>query len=91
MLKVPLLSSRANFKHLVESMSLSPRGRHGENSEADGGTWDISNTFRIGYGEVDLVNTMVDGCSQLVEWEQRLEKGENIDAEVEAQLAKANK
>jgi creatine kinase len=50
--------------------------------------FDISNADRIGSGEVDLCNILIEGLAQLVRWESALDKGENVDAEVEATLKK---
>lgn len=87
MMRLPLFSAGPLFKDVVHHMGLAPRGRHGENSEADEGVWDISNSLRIGKGEIELVNLMIRGCAKMVLWEKALEAGENIDEEVEAVMA----
>lgn len=38
-------------------------GIHGEHSETTDGIYDLSNKHRIGYTEVELVQTMIDGAS----------------------------
>lgn len=43
MVKLPLLSSRKDFKNLMKSMGLQARGTAGVDSASTGGTWDISN------------------------------------------------
>lgn len=80
MVKLPLLSSRPDFKQLCATMGLQARGGGGVDSEAKGGVYDVSNADRLGKSELELVNIMIDGVAQFVEWEQLLEKGENIDA-----------
>jgi len=83
MVKIPLFSARADFKTCLGKMGLQARGTAGVDSASTGGTWDISNADRLGKSEVDLVNIFIEGAAQIIRWEQALEKGENIDAEVE--------
>jgi len=75
------LSARADFKAFTGKMKLQCRGTGGVDSASTGGTWDVSNADRIGKGEVDLVNTLIEGAAKLVQWEQLLQDGK--DAEVE--------
>jgi len=49
---------------------------------SEGGVFDISNADRIGFSEVELVQMVIDGVEFLIECEKKLEKGENIDADV---------
>merc|ERR1712216_149777 len=72
MVKLPKLSAREDFKDLCALMSLQARGTGGVDSASTGGTWDVSNADRVGKGEVDLVNTLIDGATHLVEWESAL-------------------
>jgi len=76
------LSARPDFKAFTGKMKLQCRGTGGVDSASTGGTWDVSNADRIGKGEVDLVNTLIEGAAKLVQWEQLLQDGK--DAEVEA-------
>lgn len=85
MVKLPLLSARKDFKKFLGKMSLQSRGTGGVDSASTGGTWDISNSDRIGKGEIDLVNILINGAKQLVEWENMLENGKT--AEVDAAIA----
>merc|ERR1719453_1774009 len=48
MVKVPLLSSRPDFKDTLKKMGLQARGTAGVDSASTGGTWDISNADRLG-------------------------------------------
>jgi len=79
MVKIPLFSARADFKQICGFMGLQARGGGGVDSEAKGGIYDISNADRLGKSELELVNVMIEGVAQIVEWEQALERGENID------------
>ena len=44
--------------------------------------WDISNADRLGKSETQLVNIFIEGVSQIIRWEQALEAGQDIEAEV---------
>merc|ERR1719359_1856769 len=84
MVKLEKLSARPDFKKFLGKMGLQARGTGGVDSASTGGTWDISNADRIGKGEVDLVNVLIEGAAQLVEWEHLLDEGK--DSDVEAQI-----
>lgn len=79
MVKVPLFSARADFKDTLKKMRLQARGTAGVDSASTGGTWDISNSDRLGMSEVQLCNLFIEGIAQVLKWEQALEAGENID------------
>merc|ERR1712226_1205549 len=79
MVKVPLFSSRPDFKDILKKMKLQARGTAGVDSASTGGTWDISNSDRLGYSEVQLCNLFIEGVAQVIKWEKALEAGENID------------
>jgi len=87
MMLIPHLSAHPKFKETVRSMGLQARGGRGVDSAAVGGKFDISNADRIGRGEVDLVNIMIEGCAQCIRWEMALEKGKNIDKEMDYKIA----
>lgn len=57
----------------------------GVDTAAVGGVFDISNADRLGFSEVELVQTVVDGVKLLVDMEKRLEKGQSIDDLMPAQ------
>ena len=63
-------------------MTCSARGTAGVDSASTGGTWDISNADRLGKSETQLVNIFIEGVSQIIRWEQALEAGQDIEAEV---------
>lgn len=79
LVKIPLVSARADFKDILTRRGLQARGAGGVDAAAVGGLYDISNADRLGKSEVELVNIMINGVADLVEWEQLLEKGESID------------
>jgi creatine kinase len=85
---VPQVSGRADWKTLLGKMKLQARGTDGVDSASSGGTWDISNADRIGFGEVDLVNTLIEGLAKIVRWEHEYtEKAEEVEAEIQAILS----
>lgn len=67
--KLPKLAAAGKLKPLCESLNLQPRGVHGENSESEGGIYDISNKVRIGKTEFELVNSMCTGIKKLLDEE----------------------
>jgi len=79
--KVPLLSKRADFKKLLGRMGLQARGTGGVDTVSTDGRFDISNADRIGKSETHLVNIFIDGVRRYILWEQRLEEGEDIDVQ----------
>jgi len=84
MVMIPKVSGRGDFKELLGKMKLQARGTEGVDSASSGGTWDVSNADRIGTGEVDLVNTLIEGLAKIINWEERLNNGEDeaVDGEI---------
>merc|ERR1712166_711318 len=91
MVKLPKVSGRDDWKTLCAKMGLQARGTGGVDSANVGGTWDVSNADRIGKGEVDLVNTLIEGAAQLVKWESMCDNGqqEAAFAEIDAKVTGA--
>jgi creatine kinase len=87
MMQIPYLSSKPYFKDLVRAMELQARGGRGVDSAAVGGLYDISNKDRIGKGEVDLCNALIEGLAQLVKWETMADDGEEQEAENQEKMA----
>merc|ERR1712188_81200 len=89
MVTLPKMSARADWKTLLGKMGLQARGTGGVDSASTGGTWDVSNADRIGQGEVDLVNKLIEGAAQLVKWESALDAGKEaeVTAEINAKIA----
>merc|ERR1719401_141496 len=77
MVKLPKLSERKDWKQLLGKMGLQARGTAGVDSTSSGGTWDISNADRIGKGEIDLLNDLIEGLAKIVRWEDRLDNGDD--------------
>merc|ERR1719329_311417 len=74
MIKIPLASQQPNFKTWLAERKLQARGSGGFASEAkDDGIRDVSNVDRIGKDEVTLVNEMIKGVAELIQWEKTLE------------------
>ena len=57
-----------------EELALQPRGTRGESGGQTGITYDISNKHRLGYSEVQLVQTMIDGVNTLYKEDLLLQK-----------------
>merc|ERR1712226_1819929 len=92
MVKVPHFSARKDFRDVMGRMGLQARGTAGVDSASTGGTWDISNADRLGKSETQLVNIFIEGVAQIIRWEQDLEAGKVIEAEVaKASLPKNSK
>ena len=51
----------------------------GVDTAAVGSTFDISNSDRLGFSEVQLVQSVIDGVNHLINIEKRLEKNKSID------------
>jgi len=64
----------AALKARCEELKLQPRGTRGESGRHDGVTYDISNKHRLGYSEVELVQTMIDGVNTLYKEDLELQK-----------------
>jgi len=62
------------LKKRCEELALQPRGTRGESGGQTGVTYDISNKHRLGYSEVQLVQTMIDGVNKLYEEDLELQK-----------------
>lgn len=67
------------FDKLLESYRLQKRGTGGVDTAAVGGTFDLSNLDRLGHSEVQLVQQVIDGVTNLIDMEKALEKGKKID------------
>jgi len=79
LLKIPEFRKHPRFKEICMNLKLQVRGSGGDNSEPECGVCDISNSARLGYSEVELVETMVNGVKKIIEMEKALEKSDSID------------
>merc|ERR1712203_308207 len=52
-----------SLKKRCEELNVQPRRTRGESGGQTGITYDISNKHRLGYSEVELVQTMIDGVN----------------------------
>jgi len=64
----------SSLKARCEELALQPRGTRGESGGQTGVTYDISNKHRLGYSEVQLVQTMIDGVNTLYVEDLALQK-----------------
>merc|ERR1712061_491 len=62
------------LKARCEELNVQPRGTRGESGGQTGVTYDISNKHRLGYSEVQLVQTMIDGVNTLYAEDLALQK-----------------
>ena len=72
---LPKLSKPENkkqFNEIADKFYVQIRGIHGEHTETDDGTYDISNKRRLGRSEKDLVQDMINGVKALIEAEKAL-------------------
>jgi len=53
------------LKELCDTLNIQPRGTRGESSGDTGSVYDLSNKHRLGYSEVELVQTMIDGVGAI--------------------------
>jgi len=87
-LKIPLVSKTDHFATILKKMRLQKRGTGGVDTASNDGTFDISNADRIGFSEVELCQMVIDGVEFLISCEKKLEKNEDIAADVAALSAK---
>lgn len=82
MVMLPHISARPDWKELLAVLRLQARGTAGVDSASTEGCWDISNADRMGKGEIDLCNILIEGLAQLVKWEMAYDAGNNPSAEI---------
>jgi len=68
------------LKARCEKLSVQPRGTRGESGGQTGCTFDISNKHRLGYTEVQLVQTMIDSVNTLYKEDLEFQKKHNVTA-----------
>ena len=78
-LKVPLVSKKPIFDEILENFRLQKRGTGGVDTASTNGIFDISNSDRLGYSEVELLQKVVDGVKVLILMEKILERGGCVD------------
>lgn len=77
-LKIPHVSQQKEFADILKKLRLQKRGVGGVDTEAVGGTFDISNADRLGSSEVEQVQCVIDGVGFLIAMEKELEAGKPI-------------
>jgi creatine kinase len=90
MVKLPNLTNKFDLKKLCGKLRLQMRGTGGVDSTSNTGTWDISNSDRIGVGEVELCNILIDGAAQLIKWESGIDNGREAEVTAEINAVMAN-
>lgn len=70
-IKLPkLMKQKEKFNAIADKYHVQIRGIHGEHTETDDGTFDISNKRRLGRSENQLVQDMIDGVRALIDAEK---------------------
>ena len=77
--RLPLLSKHDRFDVVLDALRLQKRGTGGVDTASTGAVFDISNSDRLGFSEVDLVDKVINGVALLIDMEKALERGESID------------
>lgn len=73
-IRLPKLARDLNkLTELTDQMNLQIRGTGGEHTTIDDGVMDISNKFRLGYTEFELVKSVQEGVLELIKREEELE------------------
>jgi len=71
---LPGWTTNGGLKERCAELSLQLRGTRGESGGQTGHTYDISNKHRLGYSEVQLVQTMINGVNTLYKEDLELQK-----------------
>jgi len=74
MVKLQKLSVHPDFKDICKKLKLQARGGSG----ADSSIWEVSNSARLGTSEVDVMNSMIEGCAKIIQMELKLANGDDI-------------
>jgi len=77
--KLEKMAKHPKFDEILETLRLQKRGTGGVDTAAEGGIFDLSNSDRLGFSEVELVQGVIDGVALLIEMEKRLEQDGSID------------
>lgn len=78
--KLPQMAKdQKRLNDILDKLRLQKRGTGGVDTQSTDGTYDVSNSDRLGFSEVELVQFVIDGVNLLIEMEKKLEKGESID------------
>ena len=77
-LQIPHTSKLSFFQVIIKELSLQTRGVGGVDTAPVDGVFDISNSDRLGFSEVELVQKVVSGVEKLIKIEKCLEVNGNI-------------
>ena len=72
-IKLPkLMVAKEKMQSIADQFNVQIRGIHGEHTETNDGTFDISNKRRLGFSEASLVQDMINGVQALIKAEKEL-------------------
>jgi arginine kinase len=72
-IKLPkLMGDKPKFNAIADEYFVQIRGIHGEHTETNDGTFDISNKRRLGRSERQLVQDMINGVRALIDAEKAM-------------------
>lgn len=60
----------SGLKEWANENHLQVRGLYGEHSDSSGAIYDISNKYRLGYSEIQLVQFVIEGVNKLIQMEE---------------------
>jgi protein arginine kinase len=75
MLHLPVLSMTGHIRRILEAcgkLGIAVRGIYGENSDTAGSMYQFSNQVTLGQSETDLINSVTNITSQIIEQERNL-------------------
>jgi creatine kinase len=72
-LQIPLLAEHVDFRQVCSCLHLEAKEELPSGAAVAKGAYVVSNAHTLGNTEVQIVNSVLDGCRQLVELEQMLE------------------
>jgi protein-arginine kinase len=83
--KLPRVSRQPGFYKLIRKLRLEANSSYEQSDKRFTGIYDIANAEALGKSEVELINIMIRGVGSLIEFEKKLERGEEVDlyAEIE--------
>ena len=73
-LRLPILSTRSDFKENCKNLGLQIRGASGVDSIPTDGIVELSNANRVGNTENELASLFTSGILKIMKWEEDLEQ-----------------
>lgn len=77
-IRIPLISKHPEFDAILKKLRLQKRGTGGVDTASTDGTFDISNSDRLGVSEVELTREVINGVNLLIQLEKSLEGGADV-------------